>query len=83
MQDEISVQLLTEMAAIKEQTKEIPQIRKDVAEIKGDFREMKTKVERNEDDIQTLEKRSDGWNVINSLGVAAAAVIAFLKGGSS
>lgn len=73
--------ILAEIAVIKEQTKDIPQIKKDVGEIKVGMGKIETRVGHNEDDIASLQKRSDGWNVINSLGVAVAGIIAFLKGG--
>ena len=72
--------ILAEIAVIKEQTKDIPQIKKDVGDIKVGMGKIETRVGHNEVDIGTLQKRSDGWNVINSLGVAAAAIIAFFKG---
>ena len=69
------------LALLIEQTKDIPEIRRDVTDIKGDLREMTPRVKRNENDIETLQKRSDGWNVLNSIGVFAAGLIAWLRGG--
>ena len=74
---DISVKL----ALLIEQTKDIPQIRKDVSDIKIGIGKVETRVSHNESDIVTLQKRSDSWNVLNSLGVAAAAVITWLRGG--
>ena len=69
------------LALLIEQTKDIPEIRRDVTDIKGDLREMTPRVKRNENDIETLQKRSDGWNVLNSIGVFVAGLIAWLRGG--
>ena len=33
------------------------------------------------DDIQSLERKSDGWNFINSLAVFIASLFAYLSGG--
>lgn len=76
-----STDINIKLALLIEQTKDIPQIRRDVSDIKIGMGKVETRVSHNESDIATLQKRSDGWNVINSLGVAAAAVIAWLRGG--
>ena len=73
--------ILAEIAVIKEQTKDIPQIKKDVGEIKVGMGKVETRVKHNEDDISSLQKRSDGWNVLNSLGVAVAGIISYFRSG--
>lgn len=73
--------ILAEIAVIKEQTKDIPQIKKDVEVIKVGMGKVETRVGHNEGDISALQKRSDGWNVINSLGVAVAGIVAFFRSG--
>jgi len=69
------------LALLIDQTKDIPEIKSSVQTIKEEVGKFQVRIERNEKDISHLEKRSDGWNIINSVGVGVAGIIAWLRGG--
>jgi len=93
MADEISLSTLnTKLEVLIERT---GHIQTDLTDIKRDNKDRDSKIGCNEKHIKTLQsemkdnteeidslrKKADGWNTINSLGVAVAAIIAWFKGG--
>ena len=55
-------------------------IAKDIDILKQDVKGLPTRVKTMEDEISSLKKKSDGWNVLNSIGVFAAGLVGFLTG---
>ena len=56
-------------------------IAKDIDDLKTDIKGLPTRVKNLEEDVKDLENKSNGWSVLNSIGVFVAGLIAFLRGG--
>lgn len=56
-------------------------IAKDIDDLKNDVKGLPTRVKNLEDDVCDLNKKSNGWSILNSIGVFVAGLIAFLRGG--
>ena len=52
---------------------------KDIVELKNDIKGLPTRVEQLETEQEKLRTKSDGWSILNSLGVFIAGLIAFFK----
>ena len=55
-------------------------IAKDIDDLKSDVKGIPTKVKNLEEDVYELNKKSNGWSILNSIGVFIAGLIAFLRG---
>ena len=70
----------TNIAVILERTKSIPDMAEKINEIDKKQSSICTDVKNNKDDIKDLQKKSDTWNILNSLGAFIASVIAIITG---
>jgi prefoldin subunit 5 len=71
------------MNELKHISAEISGIKSEVSEIKKEVRRVDsliTRVERLEREQDKLRTKSDGWSVLNSIGVFVAGLIAYLSG---
>jgi hypothetical protein len=54
-------------------------IAKDIDELKTDVKGLPTRVFKLEEEQSKLRTKSDGWSVLNSVGVFVAGLIAYFK----
>lgn len=71
-------QVATENASARH-SERLTRLRGDVDSLKLD-KLNKEEINAIRSDVSDLQRKSDAWNIINSLGVAAATVVAFLFG---
>jgi len=78
-QDDLS-ELKTSTAIILERVKILPKMNERIGRMDKKQTELWTKLTRNEQDIKDLRKKSDGWDLINSILAALAAIGASIAG---
>ena len=79
---ELLIRLEGKVDNILEKLKDIPVLEKRVRELEIDCKELdvqKSRLENLEEDVDNLNRKSENWSIINSIGVAIAGLIAFFK----
>lgn len=66
----------TDIAVILEKVRMLPEIDERTRRIEQSQATMREKIAHNEHDILMLQKKSDGWDLANSIGAGVAAVVA-------
>ena len=80
MNNEELSQMKTNIAVILERTKILPDMDRRMREMDKKQSAICEKVHHNEKDITDLQKKSDSWDLINSIGAFFAAIGAILAG---
>jgi transcriptional regulator with GAF, ATPase, and Fis domain len=70
----------TNIAVIMEQTKFLPQMNQKINEITNKQSAFEEKFKSQENDIRNLQKKSETWNILNSIGAFIAMVVGSIFG---
>ena len=66
-------------AALKEIGTTLKELDTTVRQLENRMSVAETRLDDHKDDIDAISRKADGWNIINSLGAAAAGILAWFK----